>query len=152
MNHPGSPTTTIERRDNSRMVIDNLLQEREQLLVLYCKVAGLEPYTEETPVERMVGDFCQILVDYVAAVHFEVFSRLSEGSERRRSVLDAADRNYDFVAHTTQQAVDFNDKYDGSDAEHLKGSLPGDLSHLGEVLAERFEKEDEVFSALLDKD
>ncbi len=152
MNPPGSPTTAAERRDNTRMVIDNLLQEREQLLVLYCKVAGLEPYTEQTPVERMVGEFCQILVDYVAAVHFEVFSRLSEGSERRRSVLDAADRNYDYVAETTQQAVDFNDKYDGGDAEHLKHSLPADLSHLGEVLAERFEKEDEVFSALLDKD
>ena len=151
MTPPASSDQTVERRDNTREIIDTLLQEREQLLVRYCKVAGLEPYHGDVAIDRMVSDFCEILVDYVAAVHFEVFSRLSEGKERRQSVLDAAGRNYSYVAETTQHAVDFNDKYESGDAEALKRSLPEDLSRLGEVLANRFEREDEVFAALLER-
>lgn len=142
--------TAGERRRQTRELVERLLREREQLLVLYCRVAGLEPYHESKGdhLQALLRDFCQILVDYVAAVEFELFSRLTSGRERRQDVLHTANACYPGIAGSDDAVLAFNDKYESLDQAHGPASLAADMSALGDTLASRFELEDRMFSAL----
>jgi regulator of sigma D len=139
----------IERRSGTQQMIRNLLAERQEMLVAYCSLAGLEPYRPEKPVKRQLEEFCQLLMDYTAFGHFELYRRISEGSERRQQVVQVARHVFPKIAEVTESAVAFNDKYDASDHELKLESLSGDLSALGESLAVRLELEDQIVKALL---
>jgi regulator of sigma D len=141
--------TFVERRGRTREVIEKLLAERQQLLVAFCEVAGLEPFHPDTPVRRLLQRFCQLLVDYVAMIHFELYNRIAEGTERRARVLHSAAEIYPRLASTTDWAVEFNDRYEVLTPEKLAKGLAQDLSAAGNILAERFELEDRLFEALL---
>ena len=138
-----------ERRSRTREIINDLVNERQQLLVAFCRVAGLEPHGEEGSPGAHLKEFCQVLVDYAAAVHFELYARVAEGKERRAEVLRIAKESYPKIAEITQRAVDFNDRYDRSADDPVSAALETDLSRLGEELAVRFELEDQLFRALL---
>ena len=138
-----------ERRMRTRNMVDKWLVERQEMLVLYCQVAGLEPYTPDKPSKQLLRSFCQVLVDYIAFGHFEVYDRISRGEERRNQVLKIAEEIYPRVAEVTELAVAFNDKYDSEDHEQELGELDKDLSRLGSELASRIELEDQVVNALL---
>ncbi len=138
-----------DRRHRTREMIDKWLDERQQMLVVFCQLAGLEPYSPDKPVKQLLRDFCQVLMDYTAFGHFEVFDRITRGEERRSSVVVVAERLYPQVAEITDVAVTFNDKYDTSDHDQPMGHLDEDLSRLGEVLAVRIEMEDKLVNALL---
>jgi regulator of sigma D len=138
-----------ERRIGTRQMVKNLLAERQEMLVAYCRLAGLEPYTQDKPVGPQLEEFCQLLMDYTAFAHFELYRRIAEGNERRRRVGQVASHVYQEIASVTERAVWFNDKYDASrHALNLK-SLPDDLSDLGERLAVRLELEDQLAETLL---
>lgn len=138
-----------ERRSRTQRLVGDLLNERQQLLVAYCRVAGLEPYTSAPDIDVLLRDFCQVLVDYVAAIHFELYSRVEEGSERRERVARVAARLHSRIAETTQFAVEFNDRCEGASGPDTPERLSRDMSRLGEELAARFELEDQLFAALL---
>ncbi len=138
-----------ERRTRSRDMIDKLLVERQEMLALFCQVAGLEPYSADKPVREKLGEFCQVLMDYMAFGHFEIYDRISRGEERRNGVVDIAQQVYPRVVAATDAAVAFNDKYDSSDHKLTLDALPHDLSHLGEELAIRVELEDRLISAMV---
>ena len=138
-----------ERRSRSRDMIDKLLAERQEMLALFCQVAGLEPYSADKPVKDKLGEFCQVLMDYMAFGHFEIYDRISRGEERRNGVVDIAQQVYPRVVAATDAAVAFNDKYDSSDHELALDALPDDLSHLGEELAVRVELEDQLIAAMV---
>ncbi|MDJ0863703.1 MAG: Rsd/AlgQ family anti-sigma factor [Gammaproteobacteria bacterium] len=138
-----------ERRGRTREIINDLVNERQQLLVAFCRVAGLQPHGQDGTLGAHLKEFCQVLVDYAAAVHFELYARVAEGKERRAEVLRIAKESYPRIAEITQRAVDFNDKYDRSEDDPASGALEADLSRLGEELAVRFELEDQLFRALL---
>jgi regulator of sigma D len=91
--------------------------------------------------------FCQILVDYVSAGHFEVYDQLiKEGREfDDADALQEAGKLYDVVDKTTEKLLDFNDKYLETDD---LSSLTSDLSLLGEALEVRFSAEDRLISVL----
>ncbi len=88
----------------------------------------------------MLDRFCEVLVDYVSAGHFEIYGALLEEGERlgARRCREAA-RLYADIVPTTVAALDFNDHYFSGGAGRL---LMEDLSRLGQVLAERFDRED----------
>lgn len=138
-----------ERRGRTREIINDLVNERQQLLVAFCRVAGLQPHGQDRSLGAQLKEFCQVLVDYAAAVHFELYARVAEGKERRAEVLRIAKESYPRIAEITQRAVDFNDKYDHADDDPVNTALEADLSRLGEELAVRFELEDQLFRALL---
>lgn len=138
-----------ERRIGTRQMVKNLLAERQEMLVAYCRLAGLEPYTVDKPVGPQLEEFCQLLMDYTAFAHFELYRRISEGNERRRMVGQVASNVYQEIADVTESAVRFNDKYDGSNHALSLESLPNDLSDLGERLAVRLELEDRLAGTLL---
>lgn len=141
--------TLQDRRSGTRQIIEHLTRERGQMLALFCQVAGLEPYESEGPVEKeLLQEFCQVLVDYIAAGHFALYERILDGKERRKDVLELAEDLYGRIADTTDFAVDFNDKYDADDYDGPFDELDEDLARLGEELATRIELEDKLIAAL----
>ena len=86
------------RRTRQSHTIDNLLQERQQVLVSMCELAELES-GEVPPVTVMhnLRSFNQRLVDYTALGHFEIYERIIEGKERRGNIKLVADRVYPLI-------------------------------------------------------
>ncbi len=145
---------TTERRSATKEIINRLLAERTEMLKLYCRVAGLVPYGEKKGgkvAQKVLQEFCQVLVDYIAAGHFSLYERIVNGTERRREVARLANELYPRIAETTQITLDFNDKYDCGDQCELTMSFDNDLSRLGEELAARIELEDKLIGKLVDK-
>ena len=137
-----------ERRAKTQEMVEKWLAERQEMLVLFCQLAGLEPFTPDKSTKRLLKDFCQVLVDYMAFGHFEVYDRISRGEERRNDVRQVAEQVYPLILEATEISVAFNDKYDASDHELTFDKLHDDLSALGEELAIRIEMEDRLVAVL----
>ena len=139
------------RRTRQTHTINSLLQERQQVLVSMCELAELE--SREVPPSTVIDNlrsFNQKLVDYTALGHFEIYERIVEGRERRGNIKRVADQVYPSISVTTQQIVDFNDKYDGVDDEESLVDLYRDLSSIGEAMADRIESEDKLLREISD--
>ena len=139
------------RRSRQTHTINSLLQERQQVLVSMCELAELESreVAPSTVIDNL-RSFNQKLVDYTALGHFEIYERIVEGRERRGNIKRVADRVYPSISVTTQQIVDFNDKYDGVDDEESLVDLYRDLSSIGEAMADRIESEDMLLREISD--
>ena len=143
-----------DRRSRTRREIKQLLNERNEVLALYCNIAGCDG-TKEVSIDdvepQILQEFCQILIDYIATGHFELYQRITEGDEKRSDMIVLADTIYPRIERTTQIAVDFNDMYDGGNAytDKLKSTLSVNLSKLGEELATRIELEDKLINTML---
>lgn len=140
---------TAERRSGTQEMVNKLLSERQEMLVLFCKLAGLQPVPHESR-EQDLQRFCEVLVDYSAFGHFEIYERIIDGRERRGEVVKVASDVYSRIAETTEFAVAFNDKYDSNDHPLDLHRLDNDLSNMGEELAVRIELEDRIIDALVD--
>ena len=133
--------------DESRKTMDSLLGARKETLSLYTELAGLRPFKEEDGVSVVLQEFCETLMDYTASAHFQLYRFLEDGSERRTNVRDVAEKIYPNISNTTEQFLDFNDKYESDQKGQHFSSLDNDLSSLGEILADRILYEDQVISA-----
>ena len=143
-----------DRRARTRKEIKQLISERNEVLSLYCSLAGCNGEISKSSDEidnESLQEFCQILIDYMATGHFELYRRISEGEERRQDIIKLAHSIYPRIEKTTQTAVMFNDMYDGGNSysDDLKNKLPDYLSKLGEELATRIELEDKLINTLL---
>lgn len=139
---------TTERREGTREMVRKLLNERQEMLAMFCRVAGLEPFSDSKPSVDVLQEFCQVLVDYSAFGHFEIYERIVAGRERRAQVVEVARDVYARIAEASEVAVEFNDKYDASDHSLDLDQLQRDLGKLGEELAVRIEMEDRIIQAL----
>lgn len=137
-----------ERWGGVSVIIDRWLQERQDMLVQYCDISGIDKSATSDQVrgEKLRG-LCQILVDYVSAGHFEIYDQLiKEGREfDDEEGLHEAGHLFTIVDSTTEKLLDFNDKYLETDD---LGSIDADLSSLGETLEIRFSAEDRMISVL----
>jgi regulator of sigma D len=138
-----------QARAQTREMIEDMLQERQQMLVLLWELAKLDLHTVDQPVLEMLDEFEDLLVDYIAAGHFGLYQRIAEGNERRQPVLDVAREIYPRIQRSTDIAVEFSERYDEPDAERIQGHLASDLSRLGEELTTRIELEDQLILAML---
>lgn len=132
---------------DSRQTMDSLLGARKETLSLYSELAGLRPFKEEDDVSVVLQEFCETLMDYTASAHFQLYRFLEDGSERRSNVRKVAEKIYPNISKTTEQFLDFNDKYEAEQKGEHFSSLDNDLSSLGEMLADRILYEDQVISA-----
>lgn len=136
----------------SHSVIDTWLAERQDLLVQYCEIGGASSgvkHEQALPTQQKIQQFCQILMDYISAGHFEIYNDLVKRCEARgEHSLALAQSLYPRITQTTSLAVDFNDKYAEAEQESLLESFDKDLSQLGEALSLRFELEDELIDNL----
>ncbi|WP_372761120.1 sigma D regulator [Pseudoalteromonas sp.] len=136
----------------SHTVIDKWLNERQQLIVLYCKLAGFAPYEKKDPAlpePEQIQTFCQILMDYLSAGHFEVYDDIAKACEKKGpESQQLANAIYPRISDTTDVALDFNDKYAEVAADDLLTGFDNDLSVIGEALEARFALEDELIDNL----
>jgi regulator of sigma D len=139
--------TARERWGGTHQIIDRWLGQRQATLVLYFDISTDTAANQQSD---LLQAFCESLMDYVSAGHFEVYEQLvREAREFDDGGLDLARKLYPGVESTTRVIVDFNDKYDTQDHSQLNASdLPADLSQLGEAMTERFEMEDQLIERL----
>ena len=104
--------TPTERRNRSRDLVAKMVAERTEMLAIFCRLAGVDPYASDAgshksnkSAQKLLQEFCQILVDYIAAGHFALYERIAKGNERRTSVLALADQYYPRIAETTESAL-----------------------------------------------
>lgn len=144
-------TSAVDRRAAGREMIGRLLAERREMLVLFCRVAGLDPFADDAVGHDVLEAFCQVLVDYMAGAHFLLYQRLIDGRERRQAVVALGGEIYGRIEACTEIAMNFNDKYARLGDRGDDADLHADLSALGEALATRIELEDRLISALAGK-
>ncbi len=131
------------------VLIDKLQDERQQMLVMFCKLAGLEPFEHDKPVNAELTEFSQILVDYVSVGHFEAYEQiLNAESPNHQIVINLAEEVYPSILKTTDAALAFNDKYDPENRPASLDELSGDLSSLIAEVATRIDLEDQLINAL----
>jgi len=139
----------VERRTSSHQMINKFVEERTQMLSLYSELAATHPYADLDSVKELLSSFCEALIDYTADAHFRLYRFIDDRRERRNNVLSIASQSYPVILDTTQDILDFNDKYDAVAHAINVDSLEKDLSILGERLADRIEIEDRVITALV---
>ena len=136
-----------ERWGGVHLLIDRWLQERHELVKAF---AVLNETTQAPALNAAdVQRFCEILVDYVSAGHFEVYEQLTNeakafGDERG---LELAKQIYPRIEAITEVALAFNDHCDNGDSRD-SASLHAELKRLGQLLHERFELEDCLIEVL----
>lgn len=144
-----STPPNIDRRQQSRHLVDELKKERQEVWSMYCHVAELKPFSPQQKVQLKLNEFSQLLVDYISLGHFGIYDRLVTGDERRAGVLNMAEQIYPELSKTTDVAIAFNDKYEDVEESLNLESLEHDLSYLGENLAIRIDLEDKLCTMLL---
>ncbi|WP_414828790.1 sigma D regulator [Alteromonas sp. H39] len=127
--------------------IDNWLHARQTLLIKYCELAGLSGGHDQAQQSNALPDataidaFCEAMMDYLSAGHFEVYDMLvsddTEGKALKRRI-------YPEIAVTTDSALTFNDAYTDAVSAEQASKFDNDLAALGETLEARFELEDQL--------
>ncbi len=128
--------------------VSDWLAERNQLIIMYCKLSGYKKQLH-LPDSNQLNQFCDILIDYVSAGHFEVYEQIVNACETNGpSSIQLLEKLYPQISETTDIVVNFNDKYvNFEDNQELK-FLDSDLSLLGEAIAKRVELEDSLIETL----
>src|SRR3989338_3376657 len=139
-----------ERRGQTSKLIDHMLVERHQLLALLLQTSSIKAEKPSDTDLDLLNEFCQVLVDYIAAGHFGLYERIVKKKERRKSVAGTAVQGYPEIDETTQIALSFNEKYDPDNAATDLSQLHEDLSGLGVALTTRIEMEDQLIQQLFD--
>ncbi len=141
-----------DRRNKLAHTIDELLGERQEVLVAYVEWAALG--SGDAPLDEVLTNRKRVnrrLVDYAALGHFEIYQRIMDGKERRESIKAIASEIYPVISRTTDYFVEFNDKYEGADGRDSITPLSEDLSLIGESMASRIEKEDKLLKEMSDQ-
>jgi regulator of sigma D len=139
--------TIQERWLNVNVLVERWLAERQAVIVQFCALSGVHLQSPQRGSNAArLQRFCQLLLDYVSAGHFEIYYELvREAEEFKDGSVEIANRLLPAITATTETLLDFNDRYvDAKPSPELAQSL----SRLGETLAERFELEDQLIEAL----
>jgi regulator of sigma D len=138
----------------SSTAIDSWLEERQQLIVSYCKLAALPPFDKQQqenqlPAQEDILVFCQLLMDYLSAGHFEVYDQIvSQCQINGNDSKSLAQALYPKISASTDIALEFNDNYAEPSDDNDFATFDLDLSGLGQALEERFGLEDELIQTL----
>ncbi|WP_329602143.1 sigma D regulator [Sansalvadorimonas verongulae] len=137
-----------ERWGGVSELIDNWLNERQNMIVLYCSMTGVEPHSnDERPLQDKLRNFCQLLVDYVSAGHFEIYEQLEQEALEfgDKEALNNSGQLFASIQKNTGACLDFNDS---CEKVGCVVGLQNQLSQIGETLEERFELEDRLIEIL----
>lgn len=129
-------------------IIDRWLDERKTLIVAYTQLSATGEFDSANPKHgQSVQQFCEVLVDYVSAGHFEVFQQLISEADAfgDSAAVERGEHLLEQIQTTTEFILDFNDKYLETDD---LDSLKDDLCEMGPMLATRFEHEDGMIERL----
>ena len=144
-------TTKEERWEGVQKLIERWLADRQELVVLYCSVSGVNSLAADcSRSTQKIKQFCQILMDYASAGHFEVYDQLVQEAEKYEDGSEVLlQQLYPRIAITTEAILKFNDIFDTDEhCEQAIDSLRDELSALGEHLTNRFAYEDQLIDGL----
>lgn len=137
-----------ERWGGVSTIIDNWLDERASLIKVLMEI----PHTEiGEELNLRMGEFCDLLVDYLSSGHFDVYQQLvAEGEAFSDTQLKDAQALLPKIQRSTDIALDFNDRFSDFIAPTVEEiRFFGDqISVLAEALAGRFEYEDQMIEML----
>ncbi len=146
----------IEEKQESQCkntAVENWLAERSQVIVQFCKLSG---YRNQTilPESTQINLFCDLLIDYVSAGHFEVYEQIVQNCDINGAAsIQLLNELYPGISKTTDIVVDFNEKYSNkfNSGSELMSGFDNDLSLLGEAIAKRVDLEDDLIDTLKTK-
>ena len=142
----------VERRSQSHSLIQELVETRNQMLSLFSRLIGFKPFTESDDGTReILEEFCETLVDYTLQAHLNIYRHIEEKLEKRKGVLELAEKTYPAILKSTEIISDFNDRYEDLENNFDISDLEQNLSRLGEALAERIELEDQLIAVLTNR-
>lgn len=143
-----SCTTAQERWGGVHKLIDRWLAERKQLITAYSSLRSRSASPAQP--DSALQAFCNVLVDYMSAGHFEVYEQLIREAEEFNDLggLELAKQLYPRLETITQSAVQFNDQYSESANVADEELMQTQLQALGSLLHERFELEDCLIEVL----
>lgn len=131
-------------------LIDKLRKERREVCERRDGLAGACAQLGIADLLPELEGLCQLLVDYVARGHFEVFEvmrqcpgRGNAHCRRMHALLEELDAG---LGDTAGAAVEFNDRYGGEHTRTFE-ALDADLARLGAALATRAALEERLFAA-----
>lgn len=145
---PATGPTDLHNRVDA--LVKRWLDERQSLIVLMMALGDdnrrqLDP----TPLPERLQSFCQVLMDYASAGHFEIYDELlAEAEAHGGRNLAEGQRLFQRLQSTLDAIIRFNDLYEDPEDEGLLANLPHELSELGLVLENRFELEDRMIALL----
>lgn len=138
-----------ERWGGVHQLIDKWLNDRQTLIVTFCNLSASKPLSTEEPLGESIQNFCEKMMDYCSAGHFEIYEQLmNEAREFNDGSIDIADKQMPRLEEFTGLCVDFNDTFSKHCSFEKLASLPSQLSNLGEVLEERFQIEDDLIEQM----
>ena len=145
---PAQSQDPVEQFTAVEELLTRWLGERRELLTRYTRVAVmLEAERDSTLLSSLQKRLCEVLVDYISAGHFEVYSQLLEEAERFADGSSAAAAGLiPEIADTTEVILAYEEKYSGGEA--YPETQARDLSALGEILESRFQLEDRLIANL----
>ncbi len=126
--------------------IDQWLEARKTLLIRYCALAKPDNNTSAEQRESDIVEFCNLLMDYLSAGHFEIYDMLigddASGQQLRQ-------QSYPQLARTTDYALCFQDRYAVQVSPQQTVDFTADLAGMGETLETRFALEDALIEHML---
>jgi regulator of sigma D len=144
-----APGQHLDARTATRLKIDDMLKQRQQMLVLLWELTKLDLARIDCNAREMIGEFLSILVDYIAAGHFGLYQRIAEGKERRERVVETAREIYPRIARTTESAISFNERFENAGSAAFEAHIAQELSCLAEQITTRIELEDQLIATML---
>lgn len=131
-------------------LVGRWLDERQALISAWSALRQAAQDGGELP--DCLEAFCEILMDYVSAGHFEVYDELIAEAERLDS-LDASGSQVllERLQNTTDAAIRFNDLCDNPRDPLALALLQRELPILGLELESRFQTEDRLLALLHDR-
>ncbi|WEM42149.1 sigma D regulator [Photobacterium sp. DA100] len=133
-------------------VIDHWLMSRQQLLIDYCKLAGLPPFesnSRQLPTTSQLQLFSQELVDYISEGHFKIYDMVMERwNATGYSPTEEISQLYAQITQTTDPMLNFSDKYTDIDEDDELPDFDSDLSDIGELIEIRFALEDKLIELI----
>ncbi len=143
---------TKQQWGGGNTTIDNWLMERQAVLVSFCELIGLSPQEQvekKLPDNNEVKRFCQLLMDYISAGHFEIFKNIiSQCKKNGPADAEKAKAIYPKLNTSTDFALQFNDRFSESGLQDPTNNFDQLLESLGRTLEERFVLEDQLLAML----
>ncbi|MEE1921599.1 sigma D regulator [Pseudomonas sp. 148P] len=135
-----------ERWGGVHKLIDRWLREREELVTAFRELRDAKPAFAD---KSLNGRFCEILVDYVSAWHFEICEQLISEAKAfgDDGGLELAQQINPRIDVSTERALAFNDHCSKGQCTD-NGRFAEELKTLGGQLRERFELEDCLIEVL----
>ncbi len=137
--------TAQERWGGVHELIDRWLEERRQLLVSYYRLTKALADQGKTSTEALEG-FREWLTDYLSAGHFEIYEQLMKEAQAfgDQPALVLLDQALPKLHTLTHQLMDLDSQLNPAALQRLESNL----SQIGELLAERFDIEDQLIEKL----